>query len=217
MQNLELENAATNMQNLKLKDASVFYNPKFLETSVADNVFAEISKLFSMEHSRDVTDSNKKPLYTLNRKTRAFVDSDVNRSDVPRIWGSNITVTEFPPILSKIKSDIQELLIYRFNICLVNYYDTGKNTIGWHSDNEEKGSISCIASISLGAERKFEFKRTDNKEVCKEIVLHHGSLLVMGHGCQENYNHRLPEDINCKEPRLNLTFRLFDSDRYKNY
>ncbi|AUL77604.3 hypothetical protein QJ856_gp1213 [Tupanvirus deep ocean] len=61
------------------------------------------------------------------------------------------------------------------------------------------------------------FRKKDTKEICKKQLLHNDSLIVMTEGCQEIYHHSLPVDKSCKIPRLNLTFRLFDSDRYVNY
>lgn len=42
------------------------------------------------------------------------------------------------------------------------------------------------------------------------IDLPNGSLLLMGDGCQERYEHSLPLDPGCTAPRINLTFRPFD-------
>lgn len=205
------------MQNLGFENADVTYDPNYLSRADSNNLYNSISQLFTNEEKRMINDENDKPIYTLNRKTIAFIDSSIDRDVIPKIWGKNITVLEFTPELYEIKTDLESILNFKFNICLANYYDTGKNSIGWHCDNEEKGSTSCIASISLGAERLFTFRKRGMRDIYKSIVLNHGSLLVMGKGCQENYDHSLPVDKTIKDPRLNLTFRLFDSDRYKNF
>ena len=205
------------MENLNFEKAKVLYDPKYLDENTSKIVFETISKLFEKEEPNKVVDENGKNLYTLSRKTRVFIDTDVDINVIPKIWGSKVKVESFPDFLIKIKTDMENKLNFKFNICLVNYYTHGKKNINWHSDNEEKGSISCIASISLGAKRKFMFRERVSKNIYKEISLKSGSLLVMGKGCQENYDHCLPVDKNCNESRLNLTFRLFDSDRYKNY
>lgn len=50
-----------------------------------------------------------------------------------------------------------------FDVCLLNRYDDGRNSLAWHSDREEidpaqdAPRLSPIASISLGAERLFGF------------------------------------------------------------
>lgn len=77
---------------------------------------------------------------------------------------------------------------------MANYYSTGRNNIGWHSDNEEKGDIECIASFSFGARREFAFRNKGEKEQLLSLELGLGSLLVMNEGCQENYEHCLLQD-----------------------
>jgi alkylated DNA repair dioxygenase AlkB len=96
---------------------------------------------------------------------------------------------------------------------LANYYVNGKKSIGYHSDNEEKGDIECIASISLGAERIFSFRSKATNSISR-IKLSNGSLLVMDKGCQDNYDHCLVQDKSITNGRLNLTFRSFKFEQY---
>ena len=79
--------------------------------------------------------------------------------------------------------------------------------MGWHADNEkELKKNSVIASVSLGAERKFSFKHKKNKEKI-DLILGNGSLLVMKEQIQTHWMHQLPKSKKIKEPRINLTFR----------
>ncbi|NEU07580.1 alpha-ketoglutarate-dependent dioxygenase AlkB [Flavihumibacter sp. R14] len=95
----------------------------------------------------------------------------------------------------------------RFNSCLLNLYHTGDEGMAWHSDSERAlGLNTTIASISLGAERKFAFKHKVSKQVIS-LVLEHGSLLVMKDTTQTNWLHRLPPTKKITRPRINLTFR----------
>jgi len=116
-------------------------------------------------------------------------------------------------LLEKVKEELGE----EFNICLVNTYPKGKDYIGWHADNEEKGSKYCIASISLGVVRLFSFlyrnKDLGGEGERVEVDLEHGSLLVMKHPCQDLYLHSLMACKSVKDMRINLTFRIF---HYKN-
>ena len=200
--------------NLNFEDATVSYYKDYLNEERAQHLFAETSELFSSEQNNMICDNEKNPLYRLNRKTIVFIDDGIDKSLIPKIWGDNVTVLEFTPALQALKSDLESKLDYKFNVCLANYYLTGKKSIGWHSDSEEKGSTSCIASISLGSTREFAFRQKNSCDVYAKQRLGSGSLLVMGPGCQENYQHRLLVDKTCHSPRLNLTFRLFDSERY---
>ena len=79
--------------------------------------------------------------------------------------------------------------------------------MGWHSDDEkELGEEPVIASLSFGATRRFVFrnKKTNMK---KEVLLEHGSLLIMKGKSQLKYQHSLPKMLKVKESRVNLTFR----------
>ena len=197
-----------------MEKTKVLYDDNYLDDE-SIIIFNYISKIFDNESINYV--ANNGGLYKLNRKTLVFIDKNIDKTIIPKIWGQNIKILEFPEYLLKLKNRLENDLNFKFNICLANYYDNGKNTIGFHSDNEEKGSISCIASISLGATRKLVFRNKDTKEICNEIILSNNSLLVMTEGTQENYEHSLVVDKECKIPRLNLTFRLFDNDRYSLY
>jgi alkylated DNA repair dioxygenase AlkB len=99
-----------------------------------------------------------------------------------------------------------------FNSVLANLYRDGNDAMGWHSDDEpELGARPVIASLSLGAERRFLFrpKRRDDKgaRTASELRLAHGSLLRMAGDTQAIYQHALPRMARVTAPRINLTFR----------
>lgn len=94
-----------------------------------------------------------------------------------------------------------------FNSCLLNLYHTGEEGMGWHSDAEtDLIKDGAIASLSLGSERKFAFKHKQSKEKV-ELLLEHGSLLVMKGSTQTFWVHKLPTTKKVTTPRINLTFR----------
>lgn len=94
-----------------------------------------------------------------------------------------------------------------YNSCLLNLYHSGEEGMAWHSDGEtDLKKDGAIASLSFGAERKFAFKhkRTGDKV---ELILEHGSLLVMKDTTQTYWLHRLPPSKRIAGARVNLTFR----------
>ncbi|TXJ05106.1 MAG: alpha-ketoglutarate-dependent dioxygenase AlkB, partial [Acinetobacter sp.] len=94
-----------------------------------------------------------------------------------------------------------------FNSCLLNLYHSGEEGMAWHSDGEtDLKKNGAIASLSLGAERKFAFKHKQTKEKV-ELYLEHGSLLVMKDTTQSYWLHRLPPTKKVHGARMNLTFR----------
>ena len=146
----------------------------------------------------------------LNRETYAFADDDIT---LPDIWGDDLKKSEWTPKILEIKTAIEKLTGKKYNVCLCNYYSTANRTIGWHADREELGDTQSIASISLGAEREFKFRIKGEKEECYSIILGNGSLLIMGKGTQEKYEHCVPKS-KVKGGRINLTFRLFHAENY---
>ena len=83
--------------------------------------------------------------------------------------------------------------------------------MAYHSDGEKDlKEHGAIASVSLGAERKFSFKHKTTKERV-DVFLEHGSLLVMKGTTQENWMHRLPPTKKVNRPRVNLTFRTIEN------
>ena len=109
----------------------------------------------------------------------------------------------------------------QFNSVLLNYYRGGKDSISWHSDNEkELGENPTIASVSFGCERTFKMRRYEDNSDVHNIMLKHGSLLLMDGETQHHWQHMIPkqklkvdelglfdQQIKNGIERINLTFR----------
>lgn len=109
--------------------------------------------------------------------------------------------------LLELKEITERLTGETYNSCLLNLYHNGDEGMAWHSDDEKSlGRNSAIASLTLGAERKFLFKHKTTKQNV-EIFLQNGSLLVMKGTTQQHWLHRLPKTVKVTRPRINLTFR----------
>ena len=112
--------------------------------------------------------------------------------------------------LLELKTIIEKETGETFNSCLLNLYHNGEEGMAWHSDGErDLKRDGAIGSLSFGAERKFAFKHKQTKEKV-ELVLEHGSLLVMKDTTQTHWLHRLPPSKKITIPRVNLTFRTID-------
>lgn len=111
------------------------------------------------------------------------------------------------PALLALRNRIQTYCKTPFNSVLGNLYTNGMDSMGWHADNEpELGQNPWIASLSLGAERRFEIRHDATREILR-IPLSHGSLLVMRGGFQHHWQHRIPRQPGIMTARINLTFR----------
>lgn len=123
--------------------------------------------------------------------------SGVNHHPLP--W----TVT-----LAKIRERAELLSGHRFNSVLLNLYRDGRDGMGWHADDEpELGPEPVIASVSLGATRRFRMRHRRRRDQTLAIDLAHGSLLLMQGPTQHHWVHAVPKTLRPVGERINLTFR----------
>ena len=109
--------------------------------------------------------------------------------------------------LTMIRGRIFKQLKIDFNSVLVNYYRDGKDSMGWHSDDEkELGPSPTIASISFGSERDLVFRNKISKENLS-IPQAHGCLILIDGKTQKNWQHSIKKTRKVIGPRINLTFR----------
>ena len=94
-----------------------------------------------------------------------------------------------------------------FNSCLLNYYPSGDEGMGYHADDEkELGHQPIIASLSLGATRKFVFKHKKTQDKV-ELYLESGQLILMHGDTQKYWKHSITKTKTVNEGRISLTFR----------
>jgi alkylated DNA repair dioxygenase AlkB len=116
------------------------------------------------------------------------------------------------PALSAIREALAARFGLHFNSVLANLYRDGRDSMGWHSDDEpELGADPVIASLSFGAVRRFRFRSRETRKVTLEIDLAHGALLVMRGATQRLYQHDLPKSARVAGARVNLTFRRIEA------
>ena len=110
-------------------------------------------------------------------------------------------------LLLSLKARVEAHCGRPFNSVLANLYRDGADAMGWHADREkELGPEPYIASLSFGAERRFDLRHNRTRKVLS-LPLTHGSLLLMGGSLQHRWRHRVPRMPGVNGPRINLTFR----------
>jgi alkylated DNA repair dioxygenase AlkB len=112
------------------------------------------------------------------------------------------------PELAFIRERVGALAGVEFNAVLLNRYRDGRDGMGWHADDEpELGANPVIASVSLGATRRFCLRHRRRRELRVDLLLEHGSLLLMAGAMQHHWVHALPKTAAAVGERINLTFR----------
>ncbi|WP_321949499.1 alpha-ketoglutarate-dependent dioxygenase AlkB family protein [Paraburkholderia sp. J10-1] len=119
--------------------------------------------------------------------------------NIPQPWTRQV---------AELRDAISALCGVRFNSVLLNRYRMGTDSMGWHADHEpELGPEPVIASLSLGATRRFDL-RHNATGVVRSFQLTSGSLLVMRGKTQAQWRHRVPKEPAVTGERVNLTFRV---------
>jgi alkylated DNA repair dioxygenase AlkB len=187
---------------LHLPDAEIIYYPHFFHKKEADLVFEQLKN--EIPWQQDTIRIYGK-IHLQPRLTALFGDEGIAYSY------SNIKMQPHPwnPLLQKIKSTVERVTETNFTTVLLNQYRDGKDSNGWHADDEkELGTNPIIASVSFGAERTFQLKHNSDKTQKKNIVLEHGSLLIMRGTTQHFWKHQIPKTSKAVGLRINLTFRV---------
>lgn len=196
-----IDAAGRRFQAMDLPDGDVVFYPDFFPAADADRLLAQLIETTAWRQDSMKIYGKMTPLPRLTAwygdPGARYVYSGIINQPIP--WTA---------ALAEIKSAVDAVSGVEFNGVLLNRYRTGKDSMGWHSDDEhEFGPNPVIASVSFGGTRNFQFRHKRRKELKACIELTHGSLLIMRGGTQENWQHQIPKTAKPVQERLNLTFR----------
>ncbi len=184
-----------------LPDADITYYPAFFDSEISDQLFEELKHGIPWQQDQIRVYGKE---YLQPRLTALF-----GNEGKPYSY-SNIIMQPHPwtHLLQKIKYKVESEIDEQFTTVLLNYYRDGKDSNGWHADNEKELGINpIIGSLSFGAERVFQLKH-NSINLRKSIVLEHGSLLLMKGTTQHFWKHQIPKTSKPVGDRINLTFRI---------
>jgi len=113
------------------------------------------------------------------------------------------------PAIEAIRRRIEAAAGHPFNTVLMNLYRSGADSVSWHSDDDyPHGGHPAVASLSLGATRRFRIAGKRDASARYSVELTSGGLLLMEGRSQLDYRHALPKSTVVNGPRINLTFRF---------
>jgi alkylated DNA repair dioxygenase AlkB len=182
-------------------DAEIVYYPHFFDAEQSDLLFQELLLTIPWQQD-DIKVFGK--VHAQPRLTALFGNEGKSYSY------SNIKMQphSWNPILQNLKQKAEAVSATEFTTVLLNLYRDGKDSNGWHADNEkELGTNPVIASMSFGAERYFHLQHNNDKNLKLKILLEHGSLLIMKGTTQHFWKHQIPKTAKPIGSRINLTFR----------
>ena len=176
---------------------SVFYQRDFLPSKDADHWLNWLQQEDNVAWARESFSIFGRRV-TAPRRLAWFGDAGLNY----RYTGTDHMAEGWPTALSALRDRVQAVAVQEFNFLLLNRYANGQQYMGWHRD-DEAGCAGNIASLSLGAPRRFRYESEINGKP-EQIDLEHGSLLLF----DGRRRHCLAKTVRPVEERINLTFRL---------
>jgi alkylated DNA repair dioxygenase AlkB len=186
--------------NVLPKDGCAYYFPEVFTELHSMNLMSQLQASLVWEPDQLImfgkTVITRRKVAWIGDAKCSYTYSGVKKT--PQAWTAE---------LLSIKNRLEELAKSPFNSCLLNFYHDGDDGMGWHSDDEkELDPNSPIASLSLGAQRKFSFRHKVDK-ITIPLNLENGSVLMMHSPTQQFWRHALLKTKTVSTPRINLTFR----------
>ena len=186
--------------SFKFESLVLPWDPSFIPPEEAQALFESLLKQAEWEQQRTTLYGRE---VCLPRLTAWHGDANASYT----YSGIHHKPAPWTPAMLTIKRRVEAVLDTDFNGVLLNQYRSGMDSVSWHSDDESCMS-GLIASVSLGATRKFQIRRKPGKgSPIHHVDLTSGSLLIMLLGMQDDWLHCIPKTTKPVAPRINLTFR----------
>ncbi len=185
-----------------LKDGEVWYMENFMPADKAAFYFQQLIKTI---HWKQEEIKMYGKVYPVPRETAWYGYEGFNY----KYSGIMCNPDPWTKELLDIKKVIEHFLPGEdFNSVLLNLYRNGNDKVSWHADDEpELGVNPTIASVSLGATRRFDLKHKTEKDLTLQVELEPGSLIIMRGALQHHWLHQVPVQKKINDPRINLTYR----------
>ncbi len=199
--NMQLFDTHDPGENLLPADGEVYLYPALFSAAACETIYQQLIDTISWK---------QEPIMIAGRSImQPRLTAWYGDTDKPYSYSG---ITMYPhgwtALLQSIRERVEQTAGHGFSSALLNYYRDGKDSMGWHRDNEkELGPNPVIASLSFGATRIFHLKHIADKKLVRKIPLTTGSLLLMKGSTQYHWLHSIPKVSDLRGGRINITFR----------
>ena len=203
---LNEESSKRKFEIFSLPDGELWYMKNFIPLDKANIYFKNFKEQINWRQE-EIKVYGK--TYPVPRKTAWYGYKGFNYKYSGILCNPEPWTTELLDIKRVIESFLLDSV---FNSVLLNLYRNGNDKVSWHADNEKGlGTNPLIASVSLGATRRFDLKHKTDPDAKLQLELVPGSLVIMKGALQHNWLHQIPVQKRILDPRINLTFRTIVS------
>lgn len=192
---------STEPLQLELPDADVRLWPQALTAAEADSLFASLRARIQWQ-AEDIV------IFGQRRRVPRLVAWHGDPGTGYTYSGTMHEPQPWTPELRRLLDRVHALTGHPYNSVLLNLYRDGNDGMGWHADDEpELGAQPVIASVSLGATRRFRLRHRRRSDLRCALDLAHGDLLLMSGRTQHDWQHALAKTARLVGERINLTYR----------
>jgi alkylated DNA repair dioxygenase AlkB len=174
---------------------NVGYYPGFIPSEEADELFAALSELQWCQ-----------PVLRGMGPDSPMLACMSDSSSRPQA-ANKIAPIPWTPEAIRIKLLVEEKTGCAFDSLLLNLYRDHRDCLALGAGGSGDGPpmASPIATVSLGAQRRFKWENGKDGSTTTQL-LEHGSLLLLPPGFQRDNRHELPKQEKPCGPRISLTF-----------
>ena len=191
----------TDPLRLELPEADIRLWPQALAVAEADALFEALRAHIDWQ-AEDIL------IFGERRRVPRLVAWHGDPDAAYRYSGTAHDPLPWTPDLLQLRERVRLLTGHDYNSVLLNLYRDGRDSMGWHADDEpELGPEPAIASVSLGATRRFRLRHRRLPDAKVTLELGHGDVLLMAGGTQRAYVHAVPKTARPTGARINLTWR----------
>lgn len=189
------------VERLALPEAQLTWWPAWLDAGAARELFAVLQEETPWEQS-EIRIAGR--LLRIPRLNAWYGDPGAGYG----YSGTRLARQSWTPALAAVRDAVEQATGHCFNSALLNLYRSGADSVDWHSDDEpELGPQPVIATLSLGAARRFELRHRTRAASRQRLQLGDGALLLMAGDMQRHWRHRVPKEPGIAAPRISITFR----------
>jgi alkylated DNA repair dioxygenase AlkB len=140
------------------------------------------------------------------QRTVTMWDKQVLEPRLTAGWSTD--AAHVPPLLAEICRLLSARYDVGFDSVWVNLYRDGQDSVAWHGDRNRLVMDSpMVATVSLGARRRFLLRRRGTSRIEHELLPGAGDLVVMGGACQQEWEHTVPKTARPVGARMAVTIR----------
>jgi alkylated DNA repair dioxygenase AlkB len=142
------------------------------------------------------------------QRTRMMWEREVLEPRLTAGWSTDAADDAVPEAFRTMCGALSARYAVGFDQVWVNLYRDGSDSVAWHGDrNRFVLTRPLVATVSLGARRKFQLRRRGTSRIAESLQPGCGDLVVMGGACQVEWEHTVPKTKRPVGPRMSVTIR----------